>query len=80
MKFYLVLFMLSYVSGYQGSLKEKDIFKGDKPMVWTPELIHQLKSNANRISSATNFWIDSILGRFINEFTLDLTVSYNEAE
>lgn len=61
-------------------VERKNCFKGDEPTVWTPELIQQLKNTTNRISRVVDFWIDSILGGFITEFTVESIVSYNKAK
>lgn len=61
-------------------IERKDCFKGDEPEEWTPQLILQLNNTDNTISRVVDFQIDSILGEFIIEFAVDLSVSYNEAK
>jgi hypothetical protein len=47
---------------------------------WTPELIRQVNTISNRVSRAVDFWLDSILGGYITEFSIDCTQSYSVAE
>ncbi len=49
-------------------------------MVWNLELIQRLKSTDSRISRVVDLWIGNILEGFITKFTVDSTMSYNEAE
>ena len=55
-------------------------YKLDQPIVWNPELVRRLEASEDKIAQVVNHWLDRIIGGFITEFTIDLTVSYNEAE
>jgi len=52
----------------------------DKPIVWAPELVRRLEVLGDKIARAVDHWFDQIIGRFITEFTVDMTINYNEAE
>ena len=49
-------------------LNDKHVFKKKQNIVWTPELIHTVKSVDNPISRAVDFWLASLLEGFITEF------------
>jgi hypothetical protein len=55
-------------------------FKETARMNWTPKLIIQLNDVSNLTNRAFEFWLDSILGGYITEFTVDCIQSYNVAE
>lgn len=80
MKSSLVHFMLNYMSGYQGWLRENTISKEmnlrSGPLNW----YNDLRVPNNRISRVADFWIDSILGGFITEFMVYSIVSYSKAK
>jgi hypothetical protein len=40
---------------------------------WTHELIRQLNTISNKVSRAVDLWLNSILGGYIIEFTVDYT-------
>jgi len=52
----------------------------EQPIVWTPELVRRLEESEDKIARAIYHWLDRIIGGFINEFMIDTTVSYSEAE
>jgi len=54
--------------------------KLDQPIVWTLELVRRLEASEDKITRAIDHWLDQIIGGFIIEFTIDMTVSYSEAE
>jgi hypothetical protein len=47
---------------------------------WTPELIQQVNTISNQISCTVDFWLDSVLGGYITEFSIDCTQSYSVVE
>ena len=59
---------------------KKTNFQGGEPTSWTPELIQELQETDNRALWDVELWIDSILGGYIMEFTVDTTKSYSEEE
>jgi len=52
----------------------------DKPIMWTPKLVHGLEASEDNIARAVDHWLDQVIGGFNSEFTIDTTVSYNEAK
>lgn len=54
--------------------------KLDQPIVWTLESVRKVEASEYKIVQAVNHWLDQIIGVFITEFTIDMTVSYSEAE
>ena len=52
----------------------------DKPIVWTPELVHRLEASKYKIMCTVDHWLDQIIGGFITEFMVDTSVSYSEVE
>lgn len=46
--------------------------------MWTPNLVRHVEGSENKIASALNYWIDSILG--VTEFMIDTSISYSEVE
>ena len=42
--------------------------KLNKPIVWTPELVHRLEASEDKIARAVDHWLDWIIGGFITEF------------
>ena len=58
----------------------KNNFQGGEPTSWTPELIQELQETNNKASWAVESWLDSILERYITDFTVDTTNSYIEAK
>lgn len=51
----------------------------DQPIVWTPKLVQRLEATEDRLVHAYH-WLYRLIGGFITQFTIDTTVSYNEAE
>ena len=47
---------------------------------WTLELIQQLEKVDNTITLTIDHWVDSVIGGFVTEFSIDQFVSYSEAE
>jgi len=52
----------------------------DSPIVWTPELVRRLTTSEDKITCVVDHWLDRVIGGFFTEFTVDTSVSYNEAE
>ena len=52
----------------------------DGKIVWTPELVQRLESSEDKIARAVDHWLDRVIGGFVTEFTVDTSMSYNEAE
>ena len=50
------------------------------PTIWNVVSINRLKSVSNSISSAIDFWFDSIIGGYITEFAIDTVKPYSAAE
>ena len=42
--------------------------------------MRRLEVSKDKITRVVDHWLDQIIGGFITEFTVDTTVSYNEAE
>jgi len=61
-------------------LNDKHVFKKKRNIVWTPELIHTVKSIDNPISWVVDFWLAILLEGFITEFAVDQRKSFSEAE
>ena len=55
-------------------------YKLDRPIVWTPELVHKLEASEDKIVHTVDHWLDRIIGGFITKFAVDTSVSYSEAE
>ena len=54
--------------------------KNKRNIVWTPELIHTVKSVDNPISWVVDFWLASLLEGFVTEFVVDQRKSFSEME
>jgi len=54
--------------------------KLNKPIVWTPKLVHRLEASKDKIVHTTNHWLDRIIGGFITKFAVDTSISYSEVE
>jgi hypothetical protein len=55
-------------------LDEKiEIFHIVVPRNWTLELIRKVNSIRNRISRVVDYWMESVLGGYITEFSVDCT-------
>ena len=61
-------------------LTDQNIFRKKRNIVWTPELIHTVKSIDNPITRAVDFWLASVLEGFVTEFAVEQTKSFSEAE
>ena len=75
-------FLVTYVNelyDWLSKLTDKNIFKKKRNIVWTPELIHTMRSIDNPISWAVDFWLASLLEGFITEFAVDQIKSFIEA-
>ena len=57
------------------SVNNEPSWKHDDPIVWNPKLIKHLGSSNYKVARDINYWIDSILGRFITEFSIDRSIS-----
>ena len=55
-------------------------WKDDQVTQWTPKLIQRLEKAEKTITRMVDHWVDSVLGGFLMEFTIDQFVSYSEAE
>lgn len=55
-------------------------WKQTDPIAWTLELVKCLEGSDYKVSRDVDYLIDSILGGFITEFSIDTYVSYREAE
>ena len=55
-------------------------WKDEWVMQWTPELVHQLERTDNNITRTVDHQVDSVLGGFVTEFTVDQFVSYSKAD
>ena len=42
--------------------------------------MHRLEASEDKIARAVDYWLDRIIGGFIIEFAIDMTMSYNEGE
>ena len=54
--------------------------KSDKLAQWNQEVVQRLKNTDNVVSRVVDFWIASLLSRFITELIVDTVKAYNEAE
>ena len=61
-------------------LTDYNIFKKKRSIVWTPELIHTVKSLDNPITMTVDFWLASVLEGFITKFAVDQRKRFSEAE
>lgn len=52
----------------------------DKPIMWTPELVHRVEASKDKITRIVDHWLNRIIGGFITKFAVDTLVSYCEAE
>ena len=48
--------------------------------MWTLELVHRLEAYEEKIAQVVDHWLDRVIGGFITEFVIDITMSYSEAE
>ena len=55
-------------------------WKDEQVTLWTSELLEQLKKIDNTITRTVDHCVDSVLGGFVTEFSIDQFVSYSEAE
>ena len=49
-------------------------------MVWTVELIKKVKRVYNAVSRSVDIWLDSTIGGYITEFSIDIVESYSQEE
>ena len=54
--------------------------RSDRPAQWNQAVVHRLKNTNNVVSRAVDFWLTSLLSRFITEFVVDTVKAYSEAE
>jgi hypothetical protein len=47
---------------------------------WTCELIKQVNEVSNNTSTTINYWLYSVMGGYIIEFSIDFTQSYSVDE
>ena len=48
--------------------------------MWNPELVQRLEAFEDKIMHAIDHCLDQVIGGFVTEFTVDILVSYDEAE
>jgi hypothetical protein len=61
-------------------LKDNHPMNRIRQLEWNPKEIAQLQHVDNKFTHAIDFWLDNIVVRFITEFAVDTTKSYNTAE
>ena len=61
-------------------MTDTSIFKKKINIIWTPELIENVKNLDNPITRAVDFWLASVLEGFVTEFAVDQRKSFSEAE
>ena len=61
-------------------LTDTGIFKKERNIVWTSELIHTVKNLDNPIMRTVDFWLVSVLEGFVTEFAVEQRKSFSEAE
>ena len=77
------IFFVTYVNEVYdllSKLTDQNIFRKKRNIVWTPELIHTVKSIDNPITRAVDFWLASVLQGFVTKFAVDQRKSFSEAE
>ena len=52
----------------------------DSPIVWTQKLVRRLEASEDKIARVVNHQLDRVIKGFVTEFTVDTSISYNEAE
>ena len=52
--------------------------RSDRPVQWNQVVVQRLKNTNNVVSRAIDFWLTSLLSRFITEFVVDTLKAYNE--
>jgi hypothetical protein len=55
-------------------------YRSITPRNWIPKLVRQLNYVINPTTPAIDFWLDSILGGYVTEFSIDCIQSYNVTE
>ena len=55
-------------------------WKLNGPIVWTPELVRKLEASEDKIAGVVDHWLNGIIGGFITEFAVDMSLSYSEAK
>lgn len=48
--------------------------------MWTLELVSRIEASEDKIARVVDHWLNRIIGGFIIEFAIDVTVSYSEVE
>ena len=51
-------------------------WKDERVTQWTLDLLEQLERTDNTITRMVDHWVDSVLGGFVTEFSIDQFVSY----
>lgn len=78
------IFFCSFLCELHQSLSKlaenQHTWKLDKPIMWTTDLVGHLEVSENKIVRVVDYWMDSILGRFIIEVVIDTSANYTEAE
>jgi hypothetical protein len=80
MRFSLLISSIVLVEWLQRLAENNGTFHTIVLRNWTPELIQQVNTISNWISRAVDFWLDSVLGGYITEFSIDCTQSYSVVE
>jgi hypothetical protein len=70
---FFVDFLIVLVEWLKRSTKKNGTFCIVVPRSWTPEFIHKVNTISNQISCIVDFWLDSVLGGYITEFSIDCT-------
>ena len=59
---------------------QKRCFQEGHHRVWTPKLMQILMGVNNKKSHVVDYWLDSILGRYVIVFVVDTKKSYSTAK
>ena len=54
--------------------------QSDRPVQWNQVAVQRLKNTDNVVSRAVDFWLTSLLSKFITEFAVDTVKAYSEAK
>jgi hypothetical protein len=61
-------------------LEKTGRFNASSPKNWTPKLVIQMNYVISPITQAVDFWLDSVIGGYVTEFTIYCIQSYNFGE
>ena len=79
-KIFFVTIAIEAQEWLTGLVEFQKCWKDEQITQWTPKLIQQLEKTNNTITRTVDHWVDSLLGGFVTEFSIDQFVSYFEAE